>query len=86
MLKASGGRGIARDDEQLHVTADEPCADLLDEAVDLVLAARAIGASRRIAEIYDGFLGQLLGDFARHRKAAKTGIEDADGGVIKRPV
>ena len=86
VFKASGGRGVARDNEQLHVAANEPCANLLHETIDLVLAAGAIGTSRCIAKIYDGFLGQLLGDFARHRKAAKTGIEDTDRGVIKRPV
>ena len=86
VFKARSGRGVARDNEQLHVAANEPCANLLHETVDLVLAAGAIGASRRIAKIYDGFLGQLLGDFARHRKTAKTRIENADGGVIKRPL
>ena len=55
-MRQAGRRGrVARDDDELHPALDQPRADLLHEAVDLVQAARPVGAACRISQVDDGF-------------------------------
>ena len=77
--KTRRGRRVAGDHDHLHAAAHEPRPDLLNESVDLGKGPGAVGASRGIAQVDEGFVRQLLRDVARDGKPAESRVEDADG-------
>ena len=61
-------------------------ADLAHEGADLLGRAHAVRAALCVAHVENGLVGQQRLDGARDGEAAHARVEDADGGVIKRPL
>ena len=74
-----GGRGVAGDGQQLHAGVHELVHDAEGVGPDFGDGKGAVGAVGGVADIQDGFVGQLVDDRAGHREAADAGVEDADG-------
>ena len=73
-----GGRCIAGNDQQAAAAFDQMMPDGQHPAANEVVVLVAIGNMGGVGEIGQIGLGQGTGDRGKHRKAAQSGIEDAD--------
>ena len=74
-----GGRRVARDGQQLHAGIHQLVHDAQGVGPDLGDGERSVGAVGGVADIEDGFVGQLVDDGPGHGESADAGIKDADG-------
>ena len=59
-------RGVAGDDEHLHVVlVEQVLADLLGEAADLVEVAWSVRIAAGVADVHEPFVGQQVDDGPR---------------------
>ena len=75
-------RGVARDDDQLHVLLLEERADLLREAADLVERPRPVGQPRVVAEVDEVLLGERDETLVEDGQPADSGVEQAYGAGV----
>ena len=71
-------RGVARDDEQLDPVVDESVEALEGELAGLRDRPGAVGRSRRVTEVGDRLVRQLVDDGAGDGQPPEAGVEDAD--------
>jgi hypothetical protein len=69
------GRGVARDDDALHVAPNEERADLEAESSDGFLRLVAVRQPRGVAEVFDRLARQQAEDLAHGRESADAGVE-----------
>src|SRR6266571_3343524 len=79
VVERGGGCGVARDHDELDVTAFEVADDVDREAANLVLEARAVWKMQQVGDVDGGLQRQALADRPEHSEPAHAGIEDPDG-------
>ena len=74
--------GIARDDEHLDVRGDEMVHDVEGVRADLGDRQRSVGAARRVTDVEDRLVRELVEDRPGDREAPDAGVKDPDGPVV----
>ena len=79
LLERGGGRGVARDEDELHVLLLEIGADLAREAADLLERPRPVGQACVVAEIDEVLVRHGHQALVEDGQASDSRVEDADG-------
>ena len=79
-----GGGGIAGDEQRLDPFSREKCGVLPRKTDDRIHGFVAVGDARRVAQITDILIRQGVPQSAHDGQTADSGIENADGAVIRR--
>ena len=73
------GRGVARDEDELHVLLGEIGADLAREAADLLERARPVRQARVVAEVDEVLVRHRHEALVEDGQSAHARVEDAYG-------
>ena len=84
IVEYGSARGVARDDEDLHTVIDKPVETLQSEGAGLGDRARAVGRPGGVAEVGDGFVGELVEDRPGDGEPAVPGVENPDRRITHR--
>ena len=75
---AGRGRGVARDDDDLHALRLEVRPDLEREAADLLQRPRPVGQARAVAEVDEVLVRHRHEALVEDRQPSHARVEDAD--------
>ena len=76
-----GAGAVARDDQRLHVLVDQVVEALEGVLADLADRLGAVGLPRRVADVQDRLVGQLVDHGPGHGESTEARVEDADRSI-----
>src|SRR5688572_30351850 len=77
-----GSRGVARDDEHLHIAREQECSCYVGIVRDHGGGLGAVGHACGVAEVEDGLVRQQSDHLLHDGEAADAGVEDPDGTIV----